>query len=255
MAKGTGLGDNCYVGGYDISGDVGELSRIGGGPALLPVTGIDKSAFERLGGKRDGGLAFSSFFNDEALFEHVALSPLPTADVLVSYYRGTTLGNRAASCIAKQVNYDPDRGDDGALVFSVEALANSFGLEWGTMLTAGTKTDTGAANGTGVDGDLSGSSGSTSFGLQAYLHVMSFTGTDATIKLQESSDDASGDAYADVTGGGFTQVSSAPVTERIATGAALTVEQWLRAITTTSAGFSEMTFAVMVVRNIATPVF
>ena len=255
MAKGTGLGDNCYVGGYDLSGDVGSLSRIGGGPNLLPFTGIDKSAMERVGGVRDGGLTFESYFDDAALLEHVALSPLPTADVLVSYFRGTTLGNRAASCMAKQVNYDPTRAADGSLTFGVSAVANGFGLEWGTQLTAGTKTDTGAANGTGVDGDLSGSSGSTSFGLQAYLHVMSFTGTDATIKIQESSDDGSGDAYGDVTGGGFTAVTSAPTTERIATATGLTVEQWLRAVTTTSGGFSEMTFAVMVVRNATTPVF
>jgi len=250
MAKTAGLGDNCYVGGYDLSGDVGSLSRIGGGPALLEVTGIDKSGVERLGGVRDGGLTFDAFFNKAALAAHPALSTLPTADVLVTYFRGTTLGNPAASCLAKQVGYDPTRAQDGSLNIAVEAVSNGFGLEWGTTLTAGKKADTGAANGTGVDAGAA-----TSFGLQAYLHVFSFTGTDATIKLQESSDDASGDPYADVTGGGFTQVTSAPTTQRIATGAALAVEQWLRAVTITSAGFTEMTFAVMVARNEATPVF
>ena len=48
MAKQTGLGDNCYVSGYDLSGDVGSLGRVGGGPALLEVTaGTSKAQLHR----------------------------------------------------------------------------------------------------------------------------------------------------------------------------------------------------------------
>jgi hypothetical protein len=166
------------------------------------------------------------------------------------YQRGTTLGNASACLVGKQVNYDPERGDDGSLIFSVQALSNNYGTEWGEQHTAGSRTDTAATNGTGVNAGAS-----SSYGLQAYLQVTSFTGTDVTIKLQESSDDGSADAYADVVGGGFTQVTSAPTTERIATATGLTVEQWLRVVTTTSGGFSEVTFAVTVIRNLATPEF
>ena len=250
MAKQSGLGDNLYVGGNDLSGDTGSIQTIGGGPALLEIPGIDKSAMERIGGLRTGVVDWLSWFNVAALSAHPVLSALPTADVIVSYFRGTVLGGQAAGMTAKQVNYDPTRGADGSLSMGVQAVSNGFGIEWGNSLTAGKKADTGAANGTGVD-----LSASTAFGLQAYLHVFSFTGTDATIKIQESSDDASGDAYADVVGGGFAAISSAPTTERIATATGLTVEQWLRAITTTSAGFTEMTFAVVVVKNTLLPVF
>jgi hypothetical protein len=76
VGKQTGLGDNCYISGYNLSGDVGSLGRIGGGPALLDVTGIDKSAFERLGGLRDGGVDFSAFFNPAAGQAHPVLSAL-----------------------------------------------------------------------------------------------------------------------------------------------------------------------------------
>ena len=250
MAKQSGMGDNLYVGGRDLSGDTGELANIGGGPAALDVTGIDKSAFERIGGMRDGRIEFSAWFNDAATQAHPTLSALPTADVHLAYLRGTTLGNPAACLLAKQINYDPTRGADGSLTFAVTALANGFGLEWGRTLTPGIETDTGAANGTGVDFNAS-----TSFGLQAYLHVFSFTGTDATIKLQESSDDASGDPYADVTGGGFAQITSAPATERIATSETQTIEQWLRAVTITTGGFSNMTFAVVAMKNTTAPAF
>ena len=58
MAKQGGMGDNCYVGGFDLSGDIGCLSRIGGGPALKEVTGINKSGIERIGVLRDGEISF-----------------------------------------------------------------------------------------------------------------------------------------------------------------------------------------------------
>lgn len=244
MAKQSGLGDNLYVSGYDLSGDVGSLSRIGGGHTVLNVTGINKSGFERLLGVRDGSVEFSAFFNDAAGQAHPVLSALPTADRLVSYMRGTTLGNPAASMMAKQINYDPTRGQDGSLTIAVSTLANGYGLEWGNQLTAGKRTDTGATAGTSVDDGAS-----TAFGLQAYLHVFSFTGTSCTVAIQESSDDGSGDAWTDVTGGVFT-AASAVGSERIATAPALTVERYLRINTTGT--FSECTFAVIVVRNNAT---
>ncbi len=250
MAKSTGLGDNFYAGGYNLSGDTASLGTIGGGPEALEVTGIDKSAVERIGGLRSGGMSWSSWFNKDAKQQHVALSALPTTDVQVMYFRGTTLGNSAAACVAKQINYDPTRGADGSLAFDVEAQSNAFGLEWGTMVTPGIETDTAAANGTGVDSGA----GSTSFGLQAYMQTFDFTGTDVTVSLQESSDDASGDAYAAVTGGGFTQITSGDQhQERIATATNLTVERWIRVVTTGT--FSAFEFAVMYVRNAAAPVF
>jgi hypothetical protein len=251
MAKTAGMGDNCYIGGYDLSGDVGSLSRIGGGPSPLEVTGINVSAPERLGGKRDGAIEFSSWFNPGALAAHVALSPLPTANVIASYFRGTAIGNPAASVVAKQINYDGNRGEDGSLAFSVQALANGFGLEWGDQLTAGKRTDTGATAGTAFDSGAA----TTNFGLQAYLQVFSFVGTDVTVKIQESSDNA-GDAYADVVGGGFTQITGgAPLTQRIATATNLAVERYLKVTTVTTGGFTSLVFSVMCVRNLAVPTF
>ena len=62
MAKQSGLGDNFYLHGYDVSGDLGSVS-VSGGPAALEVTGIDKSAFERIGGLRTGGMSWQAWFN------------------------------------------------------------------------------------------------------------------------------------------------------------------------------------------------
>jgi hypothetical protein len=150
MAKSSGLGDNFYVGGYDLSGDTASVDEIGGGPALIDVTGINKSAYERIGGVRDGRIEWTSHFNPSTGQEHTALSGLPTTDQQVMYYRGTTLGVPAAALVGKQLNYDMTRADDGKLSIKVRVDANGFGLEWGNSLTAGIRTDTAAANGTGV---------------------------------------------------------------------------------------------------------
>src|SRR5215216_1327785 len=114
MAKQSGLGDHLSVAGYDLSGDIGALGSIHGGVAgTQDVTGIDKSAHERIGLLRDGGIDYSAFFNDDAGRAHPRLSPLPTADQIVTYHRGGSLGSPAASMVAKQVSYDPTRGNDG----------------------------------------------------------------------------------------------------------------------------------------------
>ncbi len=101
-------------------------------------------------------------------------------------------------------------------------------------------------------GSLDNGAGTT-FGFQAYLQVFSFTGTDATITIQDSSDNAT---FANVTGGGFTQITTAPTTQRIATSNSATIGRYLRAQVTTSAGYTSLAFALQVTRNpIASVVF
>lgn len=240
MSKQGGMGDNCYCDQYNLSGDVGSLGQIGGGPALLEMPGIDKSAQERKGGERNGTIEFSSWFNDGTGQEHTALKGRPITDRIVSYFRGTTLGNPAASLTAKQGNYDFTRGNDGSLTLQIQAMANGYGLEWGRNLTAGVRTDTSATNGSSID-----TTASLSLGGQAYLHVFSFSGTDVTIKIQDSADNA---AFADVAGFGFTAVTGV-TNERIQLGPTATIRRYVRVITTTSGGFTSVAFAVNMIKN------
>ncbi|MFB4312935.1 hypothetical protein [Actinomadura sp. 21ATH] len=258
MAKQSGLGDNFYLGGYDLSGDVGALGRIAGGLAgTQDVTGINAHAFERTGLRRDGGIDWTSFFNPERASDdppntedraHAVLSTLPTTDRTITYCRGTALGSPAASLIGKQLSYDPTMAADGSLTIAVQSVPNGYGLEWGRLLTAGPRTDTAATNGPSVDFGLGSSgTGPSEFGLQAWLHVFAFTGTDATITLQESGDNGAADSWAAVTGGAFAQVTSGPGAQRIQTARDQTVERYLRVAT--SGTFSELVFAVVAVRN------
>jgi hypothetical protein len=243
VAKTSGLGDRLFVGGRNLSGDIGSLSRIGGSIATQDVTGIDKSAFERIGLVRDGSLEYTAFFNPAAGQAHPALSALPTSDQILTYCRGATAGSPAACLVGKQINYDPTRAADGALTLTVQALANGYGLEWGRQATAGQRTDTEATDGAALD-----LGGATAFGLQAWLHVFALTGDDITVTLEGSADeDGDPDAWAAITGGAFAEVTSAPAAQRIQTARDQAVERYIRVAT--SGAFTSVTFAVVVKAN------
>lgn len=240
MSKQSGLGDHLYISGFDASGDIGAVNRVGGGPAVLDVTAINKAAMERIGGLRDGGIDYTAFFNPGEGGAHEVLSQLPTADVLMTYVRGATLGGPVACCMAKQLNHDGSRGDDGAFTFAGSTQSSAgYGLEWCQGLTAGQRTDTAATDGDTVD-LLTGPS---PFGLQAYLHVFALTGTSVTVTLEESSD---GLAWDPVAGGAFTAATGV-TTQRLETARDQQVQRYLRA--TTTGIFTNAVFAVAVNRN------
>lgn len=244
MSKESGLGDMLIVHGYNASGDIQQLGEIGGGPALLPFTGIDKSAMERKGALLSGRFTMTTFFNSDLVTPatHQKLSALPRTDVILTYGHTTQLGWPAASLVSKQINYDPTRGDDGSLTFGVSAESNGYGVEWGRQLTAGVRTDTAATNGTGID-----TTASASFGAQAYLQVGEFTGTDATVKIQDSADNVS---FADVAGLAFAQITGgAPYGERISVSNTTTIRRYVRAVTVTTGGFSSLSFSVNFIKN------
>lgn len=249
IAKTSGLGDNFYLQGFDLSGDINSLGTISGGNSPIDVTAINQSAYNRIGGKRDGNVEFTAYFNDAVTTgAHTRLKTLPTTDVHLYYARGTTLGNPAACMVAKQINFDGTRADDGDFKFAVQAQCNAFGLEWGRQLTAGIRTDTAATNGASID-----TTASASFGGQAYLQAFAFTGTDVTVKIQDSADDST---FADVASFAFTQLVAGRTAERIAISNTATIRRYVRAVTVTTGGFSSLAFAVTLVKNeIADQVF
>jgi len=249
MAKQGGLGDNLYVSGYNFSGDIGSISRIGGGPAANDVTGIDKHAHERIGGLIDGSIEYMAYFNPSVGRAHERLSALPTGLQIISYCRSTLLGAPGAGLIARQIDYPGTRAADGGFTFTISAqAANGVGLEWGRQGTAGPRTDTAATDGDSIDDGAA-----TDFGLSAYLHVFALDGDDITIAIEESSDDGGSDAWAAVVGAEFAEVTAGNVFERIATAPDLTVERYLRVVSTGT--FTSAEFAVLICRNETEPEF
>ena len=242
MAKKSGLGQELYVHGYDLSGDVGSLDSVGSPREQLEVTAINKSARERIFGLSDGSLSFNSFFNDATEQEHAALSGLPTADRIICYNMGGTRGDASYCLTAKQVNYDGTRGTDGSLAFTVGAVANGIAPDWCETLTAGQETHASAGSSTSRD-----DSAATSAGLIAYLEIVDCDSGTPTVTIQQSSDNGSGDAWATVLS--FTAVgyASAPTAERVTVSGA--VERYLRV--TTTGTFSNLDFVVTTRRGTA----
>lgn len=239
MAKTNGLASELFIGGYQLSGDIQAVDNISCPAATLDVTAINKSAYERINGLRDGTIEATTFFNTATGRAHPVLKTLPTTDSHLMYCHKTTLGNPAACLVAKQINYDGSRGSDAGFTFKVQAQGNAYGLEWGNQLTAGLRTDTTATNGTAID-----TTASASFGAQAYLQVTALTGTNVIVAIEDSADNVS---FAAVTGLAFTSVTSAPGFERLATANTATVRRYVRAVTTGT--FTSASFVVAINKN------
>jgi hypothetical protein len=255
MTKASGLGAGFLLSGYDFTGDVIKVDDIGGGPALTDkVTGIDKLAYERIGLGRDGRINGTTWFNPSAGMGHDRLSVLSYSDDQAQYWHRQTVGAPVACLVAKQANYDGSREKDGSFTFDWGLVANGFGLEWCTGLTAFKRTDTGATSGAGVDLASAAFPGTSTFGMQVYIQVLAFTGTDATILIQGSTDDGAGDAYAEPSGGLSYTVTGVGHT-RLETGRAVSIERYARVATVTTGGFSSLIFAVAVQRNDTLTVF
>lgn len=238
MTKTSGLGDNFYIGGYDLSGDISSLDQISGGPALLDVTPINAYANVRIGGLRSGDMQFTSFFNASVNQEHVALSTLPRTDVIATYARGPVVGNAGACILARQINYDPTRDNVGNLTLKVELQSDAYGMEWGTQLTPGLRTDGSATVGAFYD-----NTAASTLGAQAYFQVTAFTGTSVTIDVQSATTSGGSYATTGMTSAAFTAIGA----QRVAVTSAATISRYIKVVTTGT--FSNAVFSVMVAFN------
>jgi len=242
MSKQSGLGQQFLCGGYLIGGDVQAINNCHGGPQLIDSTDITQFGHARLGALRDGGMDLTSYFDPAPGMAHAAFSPLPRGDVIMTWLLGQAIGNPCACLNAKQIGYDPTRGNDGSLTEKVEGQGNSYGLEWGVQLTPGARTDTAATNGTSWD-----TGGSLSFGGQAYLQAVAFAGTDVTVQIEDSADNTT---FALVTGLAFSQITGGtPLAQRISVSNVSTIRRYVRAITVTTGGFTSLQFAVALMKN------
>jgi hypothetical protein len=246
--KQGGLGQVVMLDGYDLSGDI-QSYTLSGGKAPIEVTGVDKRAFERIFGRRDGQMAAVTYFNPGTDRAHELLSPLPLTDRIFTIADPDS--GQAWALVGKQISYDPNLTTDGALTCNVAAQANGYGIEHGDLLTiAGQATRTGAGAESAVDFLVP-----TAFGAQAYLQVTAFTGTDCTLAVQSSSDNGVGDAWANVPGLVFAATTAARTAQRVETARTATIERYLRVNATTTGGFSSITFKVLVVKNEAEVTF
>ena len=242
MAKKSGLGQQIFVHGYDLSGDVASIDNAGSPRELLDTTALNASAHERVMGLSDGNIGVSSWFNDATEQEHAAFKGLVTTDRIVTWAFGATRGDVAACLVAKQLNYDGSRGTDGSLSFSVDTQADGISLDWCNTLTTGKETHSSAGSSTSRD-DGAG----TTAGMVAYLEITDCDSGTPTVTIQESSDNGSSDAWVNVLSFSAVGYASAPTAERSTMSG--TVKRYLRV--TTTGTFSNADFIVATRRGTA----
>lgn len=242
MTKQSGLGDQLFIGGYDIGADINAIGSLATPRESLPGTAITQSAMARLFGKRDAMAEFTSYFDDATNQEHDALKSLPRTDVHLIYLRGAGVGNEAFAIVGKQVDYSFNRGDDGSLILGTSVPPNGFGADWADQLTAGKVTHASGASTTAID-----TTASASFGWQAYLQVFSVGSGTATITIEDSADNVS---FATLSGGVFTNATARTVERLQSSSDTATVRRYIRV--TSSGVFTNLVFAVAINKNLAT---
>lgn len=242
MAKDTGFDEALYLGGHDLSGQVQQW-QLGGSLAVQDVTTIRQKAFDRQALLPDGTLSHDTILDTDPDQAHDVLSAMPSSNEYALMCLKETLGGAAGGMACLQANYSAARASDASLLMKTEAQSSQGGFwDWGRLHTPGQRVDTGATNGASVDNGAAGT-----FGLQAYLQVLAFTGTDCTIAIQSSSDNGAGDAFATFTDSTFAVVTTAPQAQRIVTARNAAIERYLRVVT--SGTFTSITFLVSIAVN------
>jgi len=138
MSKQSGLGDYLAVDDSsgslrDISNDVTSLG-VNVGQNLLDITGLDKSAIERLIALGDGSFAVSGVFNKASNKSHDVFK-VRTGTRTASYaVGGNTSGYPILTMEMLVDSYNLSRGADGSLTWSAGLqLQSGTTPTWGTV--------------------------------------------------------------------------------------------------------------------------
>ena len=129
MAKQSGLGDYLAVddstgSARDISNDVTNAT-FNNGTALQEVTGIDKSAVERLQLLGDGTVSINGVFNSASNLSHDVFKT-QTGTRTVTYCVGGNSGSNPKLEMEMLISaYNLDRAADGSLTWSAELSLES----------------------------------------------------------------------------------------------------------------------------------
>lgn len=138
MAKQSGLGDYFAVDNSagtlkDISNDVTNVA-INVNQNLFDITGLDKSAMERLIGLGDGSFVVTGVFNPTANYSHSVFSTRSGVRTVTYAIGGNTAGNPTVSMECLVQNYNLTRANDGALTWTATLqLQNGTVPVWGTV--------------------------------------------------------------------------------------------------------------------------
>ncbi len=235
MAFVHGKGTRILIGEYDLSGYFNQVSISKDVQAVSVDTfGNNDHAF--IAGLSGGTIALGGLFDSTASTgsDEVLNAALDGSQqvVTVSFPGADTIGDAATLLHARETSY-PVRGTTNDAVRLNSGLTADGGIRGGNVLHH-YNSESSASNFASVD-----NSASTPDGAVAHLHVISFTGTSATIKVTDSANDST---FADLIT--FASVTAAGSERATASG---TVDRYARC--ELSGTFSEITFVVSFARN------
>jgi len=133
MAKTNGLGltalsiDDGSGTARDVRNDIGDF-QMSTPRAVQDITGVDKSAMERLLLLADASFTFNGFFNDTATTGlHSVLKTVPSTSVqrAVTITITGTVGANTLTCETMVTDYALTRGSDGALTVTAPAVLSN----------------------------------------------------------------------------------------------------------------------------------
>lgn len=154
-------------------------------------------------GLHDGSISLSGMWDPAASATDATLSTLLGLDTTIVsiLLEGATVGGRAKIARCAQASFDIS-APVGDLVTAAAEFPADGGVWGGDVLLAGSAI-TATGTGTSVDNGIA----TTTQGFVANLHVTAASGTtpSATFKLTDSADNST---FADVTGGGFTAITT-----------------------------------------------
>lgn len=137
--KTAGLGDNFYVNGYDLTGDLSSVDTISSPMSPIDVHSIGQYAYQRLGGLRDGALSFTSFFDATPAVATPGV-PLTTVPVVSTYSYGVMVTVTGAVTSVKINGVESFAVASPAVPGSQQAVRNNTGALVNVTVTAGTVT-------------------------------------------------------------------------------------------------------------------
>jgi hypothetical protein len=197
------------------------------------VTTFGNSSKAYVAGTKDATISLGGFFDGAAnAVDEVLQAALGGSAIITLAPAGVaTIGNRCslADCITTSYSVAASVGD--AVTVSAEGQVTGGLLPGVVLASLIARTATGQT--AAVDNGAS-----TAGGAKAFLHVTAFTGTDVTIKVQESPDNST---WADMIT--FTQATGVTSESGTASG---TIDQYLRV--DISGTFTSVTFAVALAR-------
>lgn len=138
MAKESGIGfqwtiDDASGSGQDLSNDIGSFS-FNTPRGVQDITGLDKSAIERIMLLADGSLSMTGFFNDAANKSHAVFKTIPTQAATGTGSTRTAVGVHSGQTLTMELvltDYSMSRNQDGSIAWTVTgSLANGTAPTW-----------------------------------------------------------------------------------------------------------------------------